>query len=108
MSTFNIILLCVSEIFGDFKLKDYARYGKSKDLLSGIFGYVFVIYFLIQSLTKGNILYINGMWDGISSILESVAACFILGEKFNYNYQYFGLFLIIVGVALIHSGGISH
>jgi multidrug transporter EmrE-like cation transporter len=64
----------------------------------GILGYIGVVYFLIQSLRGSTILYVNGMWDGISSILISIAAFFYLGERFEDPMQYFGLLLITVGL----------
>lgn len=42
----HIILLSIAEIFGDFKLKNYARNKQSTDLINGIIGYAFVIFFL--------------------------------------------------------------
>ena len=56
MSSLDIFLLAVSEIFGDFKIKDYARNGNPTDLFSGISSYGFVIFYLIKSLRNGNIL----------------------------------------------------
>jgi multidrug transporter EmrE-like cation transporter len=47
------------------------------------------------------------MWDGVSALLESVAAYLILGEKLNKPYQYIGLGVIILGIFILHSGGIS-
>lgn len=108
MSTNDIILLSVAEIFGDFKLKDYARNELSRDLFMGIGSYVFVIYFLIRSLRVGNVLYVNGMWDGTSAILESLAAYIILGERFKTKRQYVGLAIIIFGLYILKSGGIPY
>ena len=107
MSNLNIFLLAVSEIFGDFKFKNYARNGLNVDLFSGFIGYGFTIYFLIKSLKTGNILYVNGMWDGMSAILESIAAFCILGERLNSSSQYIGLVLMIVGLFIFHAGGIA-
>jgi multidrug transporter EmrE-like cation transporter len=108
MSTLNIVLLAIAEIFGDFKFKDYARSGSNVDLFSGFVGYGFTIYLLIKTLKSGNILYINGMWDGISAVLESLAAYYILGERLNCTYQYIGLILIIIGLFVFYSGGIAY
>jgi hypothetical protein len=38
--------LSLAEIFGDFKIKDYARNELPKDIFLGITGYGFVIYFI--------------------------------------------------------------
>jgi multidrug transporter EmrE-like cation transporter len=100
----NIILLSIVEIFGDFKLKDFARYKKTNDLFNGIIGYIGVIFFLIKSLEQNNILYVNGIWDGMSAIIESLAAYYILGEKLDNIYQYMGLILIIFGLIIFNIG----
>jgi multidrug transporter EmrE-like cation transporter len=100
----NIILLTIAEIFGDFKLKSFARYNNNSDLFGGVVGYTGVIFFLIKSLKQNNILYVNGIWDGMSAIIESLAAYYILGERLNNNKQYFGLVFIIIGIILFNIG----
>jgi len=103
----NIIYLSLIEIFGDFELKKYARTNVTSHLYKGIFGYTGVIYFLIKSLKQGNIMYVNGLWDGMSGLLESIAAYVILGERLNHWYQYFGILMICSGIILLHCGGCS-
>lgn len=93
-----LIFLSAVEIIGDFALENYANTGSIDAFLLGILGYIGVVYFLIKSLRGSTILYVNGMWDGISSILISLAAFFYLGERFENPRQYFGLLLIIVGL----------
>ena len=107
MSVFNVTMACIAEIFGDFKLKDYARGDDNKDLAQGLIGYAGVIYFLIRSLTQANIIYVNGMWDGISGIVETIAAYVLLGEKLNTREQYFGLGLLMLGLLVFRAGGIA-
>jgi multidrug transporter EmrE-like cation transporter len=107
MSITSIIALSVAEIFGDFSYKDFARGGKSIDFIKGSAGYVAVVYFLIKCLKSGNVLYVNGMWDGVSALMESIAAYIILGEKLNTPTQYIGLLFIIAGIFILHSGGIK-
>jgi multidrug transporter EmrE-like cation transporter len=53
-------------------------------------------------------MYVNGMWDGISGLIESFAAYVILGERFNNLYQYVGLVMVFCGTMLLHLGGIAH
>ena len=103
MSLADLTALSVAEIIGDFGLKDFARSGTLKGFGQGLLGYGGIIYFLIRSLKTGNVLYVNGMWDGISAVLESVAAYFLLGERLKRPVEYIGLVLIIVGVFLLHA-----
>jgi multidrug transporter EmrE-like cation transporter len=101
MSFQQIINLSVVEIIGDFALKEFANKGGLLPLSIGVCGYIGVVYCLIVSLQNSNILLVNGAWDGISTILESIAAYIFLGERFNSNIQYIGLVLIIIGVYLL-------
>lgn len=100
MSVFNVTMACLAEIFGDFKFKDFAREGGTSNFTQGILGYIGVIWYLVKSLRHANIIYINGLWDGISGLLETLAAYFILKEKLNTPIQYAGLGLIVVGLFL--------
>jgi len=101
MSFQQILTLSVVEIIGDFALKEFANKGGLLPLLIGIGGYIGVVYWLIVSLQDSNILLVNGAWDGISTIVESIAAYIFLGERFNSHIQYIGLVLIIIGVYLL-------
>ena len=103
MSLVNLLLLSATEIVGDFGFKDYARHGGTKAFAQGTLGYVGVIYFLIRSLRRGNVLYVNGMWDGVSAVLETIAAYFLLGERLNTKTQYLGLIIVIVGMFMLHA-----
>ena len=95
---YYLVLLSVVEIFGDFALERYVNHGVLYGLFGGIIGYIGVVYFFIKSLKGSTVLYVNGMWDGMSALLESVAAFIILGERLNSSKQYIGLFLIIIGL----------
>lgn len=108
MSTFDLSMLSIAEIFGDFKFKDFARLGGWENFTQGLAGYAGVIFFLIRSLRVGNVMYVNGMWDGVSAVLETAAAFFILGERLNTKWQYVGLCLLIVGLFLVRMGGIAN
>ena len=96
-----IILLCIAEIYGDFSLRFYAQTNNVNYLAHGIAGYGGVVYFLIQALRIKNVLYINGLWDGVSGVLESIAAYYILGDRLERPVEYVGLLLIILGIALM-------
>ena len=103
MSMLNIILLSFAEVFGDFGYKTFARTGTTASFAQGSLGYVGVIYFLIKSLRQGNVLYVNGMWDRMSAVIESVAAYFILGERLTRPIEYMGLVLVIMGMFMLHA-----
>lgn len=107
MSFLDITIMSLTEIIGDFGFKDVARTGSLTGWAGGITGYIGVIYYLIRSLRVGNVTYVNGMWDGISAILETAAAFFLFGERLNSWNQYLGLGLIIIGLFILKSGGIA-
>ena len=98
------VLLSIVEIYGDFALRFYAQTSNLIWLLHGLVGYAGVVWLLIVSFKFKNVLYVNGMWDGISGLLESIAAYFILGDRLEKPSQYTGIILIIVGVVLLKNG----
>jgi len=108
MSLLDITLMSLTEIIGDFGFKNVARVGGIGNWAAGLTGYAGVIFYLIRSLRVGNVTYVNGMWDGISAILETAVAFFIFGERLNSVTQYLGLGLIIAGLFILKAGGISH
>jgi multidrug transporter EmrE-like cation transporter len=101
MSLPQIIALSSIEIIGDFSLKEYANNGGIVPLAFGICGYIGVVGLLIMSLQDSTVLMVNGAWDGVSSIIESLAAYFILGERFDNYLQYVGLVIIVLGLYLL-------
>jgi len=101
MSLSQIIGLSVVEIIGDSALKQYANDKGIMYLGIGIVGYIGLVILLIMSLQGSTILMINNGWDGTSSLLESIYAYFILGERFDNYLQYFGIVFIIIGLYLL-------
>lgn len=97
----NVILLSIVEIYGDFELEKYAHTEKYEHLVRGTIGYLGVVYFLVKSLQTSNILYVNLMWDGVSALVETIAAMTILGERFQSVEHILGATLIIIGLGLI-------
>ena len=98
MSYQELIPLSLTEIVGDFAFKDFANNGNIHSFFIGCLGYVGVVYYLIKSLQGSTVLYVNGAWDGLSALIESIAAYFILGERLESNYQVLGLVFIIIGL----------
>jgi hypothetical protein len=41
------------------------------------------------------------MWDGVSAVVESVAAYFILGDRLSSPKEYAGIVLVILGIFLL-------
>ena len=99
----TLVWLAIVEIIADFALENYANTGNLATGLLGATGYVGVVALLVQSLRGSTILYVNGMWDGISSLAESLAAFVFLGERFTRWEQYLGLGLTLVGLFLLKS-----
>jgi multidrug transporter EmrE-like cation transporter len=108
MSLLTISMLSLVELFGDSQFKFFARSGEQKYLAGGFIGYLGVMYFLVKALKSGNVMYVNGMWDGISALLNTVGVYFLLGERLNTSGQYAGLVFIIGGVFLLNRDGISY
>jgi multidrug transporter EmrE-like cation transporter len=98
MSLPEIIALTCVEIVGDFGYKQFANNGGIIPFTIGTLGYIGVVGMLIVSLQNSSIMMVNGAWDGISGLLESVAAYLFLGERFHHPVQYLGLILIAVGL----------
>lgn len=98
MSYQDLVPLILVEIIGDFGYNEFANKGGLGNFTVGTLGYVGVIYYLIRCLQGSQILLVNAAWDGLSALLESIAAIVILGEKFNDPYKYFGIVLIIAGL----------
>ena len=98
MSYVDVLLLCFAEIVGDFGYKEFANKGGIQHFSVGTLGYVGVIYFLIRSLQGSQILLVNAAWDGLSTLIESVAAFVVLGERFDDPRKYVGVLFIVVGL----------
>ena len=101
MSLPQILTLSFTEIIGDFALKEYANDKGIFYLGVGITGYIGVVILLIIALQDSSILMVNNAWDGTSSLIESIFAYVVLGERFDNYLQYFGIFSIIIGLYLL-------
>jgi multidrug transporter EmrE-like cation transporter len=101
MSWTYVIGLALTEIIGDVGLKEYANDKGIGYLGIGIAGYIGVIVLLVISLQGSTILLVNNAWDGTSSLLESMYAYCILGERFENYLQYLGVVFIVSGLYLL-------
>jgi multidrug transporter EmrE-like cation transporter len=98
MSYQDIGGLILTEIIGDFGFQQFANNGGYMGFMTGIGGYIGVIYFLIRSLQGSQILLVNAVWDGASALIETIAAMIFLGEYFVDPWKYVGIALIISGL----------
>ena len=101
MNFLQILALSVVEIGGDVALKQYANDGGILYLWLGILGYIGVVILLIIALQGSSILMVNNAWDGTSSLLESLFAFVVLGERFENYLQYVGVGSILIGLYLL-------
>lgn len=101
MSLPQIIALSLTEIIGDTALKKYANNEGSYYLSLGVLGYIGVVVLLIINLQGSTLLMVNNAWDGTSSLLESIFAYIVLGERFDNYFQYLGVGSIIFGLYLL-------
>lgn len=107
MSYQELIPLILTEIVGDFGFKEFANKGGANNFLVGSAGYAGVIYYLIRSLQGSQILMVNAAWDGLSALIESLAAMIVLGERFDDPWKYFGIVLIVAGLFFLRMPVVS-
>jgi len=101
MSFPQLIGLSLAAIVGDFSFKEYATKGGTLALSGGILGYIGVCTLLVITLQTSTVLLVNNAWNGVSSLIESIAAFIILGERLENYLQYFGILFIICGLFLL-------
>ena len=104
----NLLLLCLVEVYGDFKFKAYARSSNEADgvplFIQGCAGYIGVIFFLIRMLHVRDVIWVNSMWDGGSALIETLFAYFMFGERLKQPVNYAGLALIVLGLFMLRNG----
>ena len=106
MFILTIILLSFFEFIGDTNFKFFARTNHKHNLYIGLIAYVVMIFCLVSALKRGNVMFTNGMWDGISAIITTVLAFVLFKERLSNKFQWVGLVLIIIGCILLGYGEI--
>jgi multidrug transporter EmrE-like cation transporter len=101
MSLSRILGLTLVEIIGDTGAKQFANNGGIVNLGIGVAGYIGIFMMLIYSVQGSSLLIVNNAWDGMSSLIESLYAFFILGERLENKSQYLGIIFIIGGLWLL-------
>jgi multidrug transporter EmrE-like cation transporter len=103
-----VTLMSFVEFIGNMSFKTYARSNELNYLIIGAVAYFLMVKLLIETLRTSNLMYANGMWDGVSTILETVLAFILLRETLSNGYQWSGLGFIIVGTFLLNVGKIPY
>ena len=102
MTLFNVVLMTLAEIYGNYNLQNFASSNRPKHLMLGLAAYLGVIYFLIKSFGHGNMLWVTTMWEGMIIVLGSAFAFFYLGERFHHPIQYMGILLGIIAMLCVN------
>jgi multidrug transporter EmrE-like cation transporter len=97
--------MSLAEIFGNVNFKMFAESNSGRHLIGGVFGYIAVMYFLVQSFMSANMLWVGAMWEGMITVIGSLVAYFVLGERFTSPVQYVGLALGLLAMLMVHYGG---
>ena len=108
MFILTIILLSFFEFIGDTNFKFFARTNHKHNLYIGLIAYVVMIFCLVSALKRGNVMFTNGIWEGISAIITTVAAFVLFKERLSNKFQWVGLVLIIIGCILLGYGEIPN
>ena len=102
------MLMSFIEYIGDSNFKLYARSSNFFNLIVGVIAYAFMLVFLVLALKRANLIYVNGLWDGLSAIIETALAFFLLKETLKTRSQYVGLALIIIGIFALKNGPVPY
>ena len=100
----TIVALSLLEFVGDSNFKFFARTNRPFFLAFGLLAYLAMVGVLVAAMKEGNIIFTNGMWDGISALLSTVLAYILYKERLNNKYQWTGLALVIAGCTLLGFG----
>ena len=106
MFILTILILSFFEFIGDTNFKFFARTNHKHHLYIGLIAYLVMIFLLVSALKRGNLIFTNGMWDGISAIVTTVLAFILFKERLSNKFQWVGLVLVIIGTFLLSYGQI--
>jgi multidrug transporter EmrE-like cation transporter len=108
MALANILLMSLAETFGNVHFKWFAKSQAQTHMIGGLVGYIGVVYFLVQSFSSAeSLLYVSAMWEGMITVLGALVAYFFLGERFSSPVQYLGIIFGLVGMIMVHMGGVK-
>jgi multidrug transporter EmrE-like cation transporter len=99
MTIINVLMMTLSELFGNTHLKWYSENQKKHHLALGLVAYLGVIFFLIRSFAGKSMMWTCIMWEAMIVIGGAIVAFVVFGEKFNHWIQWLGI-LLALGAAL--------
>jgi hypothetical protein len=106
MALVQIMMMSLAETFGNVHFKWFAKSQAHHHLLGGVMGYVGVMYYLVQSFSSSSLMYVSAMWEGMITVLGALVAYFFLGERFTSPVQYLGIVFGLLGMMMVHGGGL--
>jgi multidrug transporter EmrE-like cation transporter len=106
MALANILMMSLAETFGNVHFKWFSKSQAHHHMIGGLVGYIGVVYFLVQSFSAESLLYVSAMWEGMITVLGALVAYFFLGERFTSPVQYLGIIFGLLGMIMVHAGGI--
>jgi hypothetical protein len=95
----QIWIITMTELIGDLNLKTFATTNLSFHFYAGILMYIILALELTVGFQTMGLGWLNGAWDGTSSLVSTLAGR-AMGEKLS-NQQYVGLGLIAGGLYLL-------
>lgn len=106
MALATILMMSLAETFGNVHFKWFAKSQAHHHMIGGVVGYVGVMYFLIQSFSMESLMYVSAMWEGMITVMGALVAYFFLGERFTSPVQYLGIIFGLLGMIMVHAGGV--
>jgi multidrug transporter EmrE-like cation transporter len=92
----QIWIITMTELVADLNLKSFSTTNLSFHLFVGILLYIVLALELVVGFNTMGIAWLNGAWDGTSSLVSTVAGA-ALGEELK-PLQWMGLALISAGL----------
>ena len=99
MSLVHVLMMTVAELFGNAHLKWFADTGKHHHLGFGVLAWAAVLFFLIETLKRSNMMWTCIMWEAMIVIGGAITAYVFFGEKFTSWIQWLGI-LLAIGAAV--------
>jgi multidrug transporter EmrE-like cation transporter len=99
MTVLNVLLMTLSELFGNTHLKWFSENKDRWHLTMGLLAYMSVIFFLIRSFSSKSMMWTCVMWEAMIVIGGAIVAYFVFGEKFTHWIQGVGI-LLALGAAV--------